>query len=84
MENSTKKYQCPCCDYYTLSEKAGNTFQLCPVCFWEDDGVQLNDTTYTGGANELSLQESRLNFKKYGYSDENFKNLVRVPSEEEL
>lgn len=27
---------CPCCAYETLAEKSG--FEICPVCFWENDG----------------------------------------------
>ncbi len=27
---------CPCCRYETLTEHA--TFEMCPVCWWEDDG----------------------------------------------
>ena len=37
--NKYGKYQCPCCGHYTLDDKPDNTFQICPVCFWEDDGI---------------------------------------------
>ena len=43
------KYKCPCCGFYTLKDKADNTFQICPVCYWEDDGVQFHDPNYQGG-----------------------------------
>lgn len=36
------KYQCPCCDYYTLSEASPGIFEICPACFWEDDNIQFN------------------------------------------
>ena len=62
--NRYGKYQCPCCEHYTLNEQADNTFQLCPVCYWEDDGVQLNDPEYEGGANKVSRNQARINFKK--------------------
>ncbi|MFG1660373.1 CPCC family cysteine-rich protein [Micromonospora chersina] len=29
-------YACPCCGYLTLDERGGS--EICPVCFWEDDG----------------------------------------------
>lgn len=29
-------YPCPCCGYKTLPERGG--YDLCPVCWWEDDG----------------------------------------------
>ncbi|QQQ28089.1 CPCC family cysteine-rich protein [Chryseobacterium indoltheticum] len=55
VNNKYKKHQCPCCEYFTLNNKANNTFQICPVCYWEDDGVQMLDPTYIGGANAVSL-----------------------------
>ncbi len=34
-------YPCPCCRYVTLSERGGD--EICPVCFWEDDGQGDHD-----------------------------------------
>ena len=34
---------------------------ICPVCFWEDDLIQLKDPEYAGGANLVSLWQARLN-----------------------
>jgi Cysteine-rich CPCC len=87
MENKCNRYgkfQCPCCEYYTLDEQPNNTFQLCPVCYWEDDGVQLNDPEYEGGANRVSLNQARINFKKNGVSELQFKRRVRLPFPMEL
>lgn len=36
------KYTCPCCGYRTLEEPPG-TFDICEICFWEDDGVHFDD-----------------------------------------
>ena len=83
-ENKYGKYQCPCCRYYTLDNQPYNTFQLCPVCYWEDDGVQLNFPEYKGGANEVSLNQARKNFKEVGVIALQFKEQVRPPLEEEL
>ncbi len=83
-QNISGKYQCPCCEYYTLDKSPNNTFQLCPVCHWEDDGVQLNDPDYEGGANQMSLNSARKNFKEIGVIDLQFKGQVRAPLEEEL
>ena len=82
-QNKYGKYQCPCCEHYTLDEP-DNTFQICPVCFWENDGVQLNDPDYEGGANKMSLNQARKNFKEFGVIDLQFKEHVRAPLEEEL
>ena len=76
-------YACPCCNFKTLKEKPTGTFQICPVCYWEDDNVQFYDHNYQGGANELSLNEARENSKKYGVSDLKFKDLVRNANNDE-
>lgn len=84
MDNrNNRKYACPCCGYFTLNEEADNTFQLCPVCYWEDDGVQLKDPTYEGGANRVSLNQAKRNFRKFSAIEERFKDYVRPPLEEE-
>lgn len=82
--NRFNKHKCPCCEFYTLENEANNTFQLCPVCYWEDDGVQLREPDCGGGANRVSLNQARKNFKEYGAIEEYFKQFVRAPNEDEL
>jgi hypothetical protein len=79
-----KNYACPCCGYLTLSEPPPGTFEICPVCNWEDDNVQFNDIDYIGGANEESLREDRLNFKKFKCSSLRFLKDVRDPLPDEI
>ncbi|WP_404460578.1 CPCC family cysteine-rich protein [Sutcliffiella horikoshii] len=55
-----RRYHCPCCGYRTLEEKPPGTYEICEICFWEDDEIQFRDPDYEGGANELSLR----NFQK--------------------
>lgn len=78
------KHPCPCCGCYTYDGKPGGSFSACPVCFWEDDPVQLEDETYKGGANEVCLAEARENYKKFGACEERFAGNVRKPRKEEL
>ena len=54
--------KCPVCSEYDFT--MDNNFDVCPVCEWENDGVQLDDPNYRGGANELSLNEFRANWQK--------------------
>ncbi|MEO1731331.1 MAG: CPCC family cysteine-rich protein [Pseudomonadota bacterium] len=77
------RYQCPCCRYKTLSERGG--FNICPVCFWEDDGQDEHDAQIVrGGPNEcLSLSGARQNFKDFGACDRRYFEHVRAPFEEE-
>lgn len=79
-----KKFSCPCCGYLTLSELPPGTFEICPVCNWEDDDVQFNDINFKGGANEESLREARQNFKKYNVSSLKFLKQIRAPLPDEI
>jgi hypothetical protein len=60
---------CPCCRFRTLTEKGA--FEMCPVCYWEDDGQDDADAEVVrGGPNgSLSLSEARNNFAEFGASD---------------
>ena len=71
-----KKYKCPCCGYYTLEDEPGH-FDICPVCFWEDDNIQSFDPDYYGGANTMSLNEARKTYKKIGAKSKKALDLVR-------
>jgi hypothetical protein len=82
--NAFGKHPCPCCNFSTLEMKANNTFQICPVCFWEDDGVQSHNPDYEGGANLVSLNQVKENYRIFGACEEKFKRHVRNPLDEEL
>jgi hypothetical protein len=66
MTKKEKGYSCGCCGFLTLSEGTHDTFEICPVCNWEDDDVQFHNPDFCGGANQESLNEARENYKKYG------------------
>lgn len=46
MNKIIEKYKCPCCGFYTFDEKPNGNYDICPVCFWEDDPIQLEDNEY--------------------------------------
>ncbi|MFF1543720.1 CPCC family cysteine-rich protein [Streptomyces sp. NPDC058291] len=71
--------RCPCCGFLTLDQRAG--FDICPVCFWEDDGQDDDDADRVrGGPNgRLSLTEARRNFRLLGACDERRAAYVRAP-----
>lgn len=48
------KYTCSCCGYRTLEEEPG-TYEICSICYWENDEVQFNDPDFEGGANEAVI-----------------------------
>ncbi len=51
-------YTCPVCGFLTFAEPPGS-YDLCEVCGWEDDGVQLANPACSGGANCKSLMEAQ-------------------------
>jgi Cysteine-rich CPCC len=68
----------------TLDREPGGTYDICPVCFWEDDAVQFDDHDYEGGANIVSLHEARKNFLEFGASEKQFLKDVRAPRPDEV
>lgn len=77
------RYACPCCDCYTLEEPPSGTFAICPVCWWEDDGVQYADPDYVGGANKPSLRQARETYRQIGVSKARHRARARPPLPEE-
>lgn len=74
MINST----CPCCGYITLSERGG--YEICPICFWEDDPYQFSEPDYQGGANRVSLREAQQNFVAFGACELEAVRRVKKPA----
>lgn len=77
------KFACPCCGHRTFTEKPNGTYDICPVCYWEDDPIQLDDPNYEGGANPTSLKQAQKNFLEFGACDFEMKRNVRPASKEE-
>jgi hypothetical protein len=69
---------CPVCGYLTLR---GDPFDVCRVCFWEDDGGR--DPAARSAANRITLAEARANFAAFGACDRRVLHLVRPPRPEE-
>jgi hypothetical protein len=77
-------YRCPCCGFIALTERSAD--EICPVCFWEDDGQGDHDADEVrGGPNRaLSLTVARANFQAIGVCDERCTRFVRPPLPTEL
>ena len=73
------RFQCPCCDFYVLDARGRHT--VCPVCFWEDDGIDLDDLDGVSSANHIPLRLARSNFARFGAADEAAKSLVAAGNE---
>ncbi|OYD06598.1 CPCC family cysteine-rich protein [Paludifilum halophilum] len=55
-------FPCPCCKYQTFLERG--QYEVCPVCFWEDDGS--NEPTRYSSVNQMTLGDGQVHFKEYG------------------
>lgn len=53
---------CQCCGYRSLRERG--IYDICRVCFWEDDGT--TDADSVSSPNHMTLREARLNIQRFG------------------
>lgn len=67
---------CPCCGYQTLDSHGD--YNICKICWWEDDGQDNSDASQIlGGPNYgMSLTRSRINFLRYGIYDPSREDLL--------
>ena len=69
---------CPCCGLQTLEER--EMYQICSVCWWEDDG-QDNDDAHidaAGGPNKVSLTQGRINYLLHGICEPKRTDLIKL------
>ncbi len=83
-EGAAGTFRCPCCGCRTLD--ARGDWDVCAVCFWEDDGQDDRDADVVrGGPNgSLSLTRARANYRRFGACEERFIDKVRPPRPGEL
>lgn len=78
-ETFGEKYTCPCCGYKTLKTRIIEADGICGICYWKNDTFQLENPDSEKGANEVSLNQARINFKNFGASDLRYRYFVRKP-----
>jgi len=54
--------ECRCCGSLSINERGA--YEICPVCFWEDDGLRELDRV--SGPNHMTLREGKKNFQRIG------------------
>ncbi|WDN57574.1 hydrolase (plasmid) [Streptomyces clavuligerus] len=67
-------FPCPCCGHQMFS--GVGDYEICAVCSWEDDLVQLR-VPWSFGANAVCLMEAQANYRRYGAMEERFVTKVR-------
>jgi len=80
--SGSHRYPCPCCGHQVFEEPPGS-YDICGVCFWEDDGFQIAFPMMDGGANSNSLFESQQHFRQSGACEARFIGNVRPPDDDE-
>jgi uncharacterized Zn finger protein (UPF0148 family) len=75
-------YVCDCCGHKTMNEKRSG-YEICPVCFWQDDGYIDDEGYYDTGANHVNLSEAQANYKEFGACEKRVVDYVREPHEDE-
>lgn len=52
--------ECPCCGYLSLPNRG--YYNVCPVCYWEDDGKLSDELDSYSSVNHSTLREYRIKF----------------------
>jgi hypothetical protein len=55
------KNTCPVCGFMTLDSRIA--WDICVICFWEDDGVDDDSLNELSGPNHMNLIEGRIEFE---------------------
>ena len=76
------EYPCPCCGHHIFDRPPGN-YDICPVCFWEDDDIQLRWPDWAGGANSLCLVDAQRAYAGTGAMEYRFTGIVRGAAPDE-
>ena len=72
---------CPCCGYVTLPSRGD--YELCPVCFWEDDPHQAQRPNSPDGPNNISLVDAQQTYLRSGAMHPEFLSRVRHAKRDE-
>lgn len=80
---SERKAKCPCCGYYTCDPYNLGCYDICPVCFWEDESAENDNPEEVSEVNHISLVEARKNFIEFGACKKEMLKYVRKPNDDE-
>ena len=78
------RFPCMCCGYFTLPEPSQGSFEICHVCYWQDDKVGFLDAENAHGPNAVSLTQARKNLRSLRAVEPRFVNEVRPPKSDEM
>jgi hypothetical protein len=80
--NPHTKFTCYVCGYRTLESRCD--WDVCPVCFWEDDVLVCGDEDVSSSANNgMLISAAQTNFLQFGAVSREFLGKVRPPRKDE-
>ena len=69
-------YACLACGHLTIETQ--HDWDICPVCFWEDDvGLNGRDDVISPANKDMSLAQAQVNYCRFGAVDLQYVKLVR-------
>jgi hypothetical protein len=78
---SVKAYPCLCCGYKTLTKEPPGSYEICPICFWEDSVP--DESWQHATSNGVGLIQAQRNFVAFGACESQWLDAVRRPTEED-
>jgi hypothetical protein len=82
MADEAARFPCPCCGYLVFDDPPGS-YEICPICFWEDDVSQLKFPSTTG-ANHPTLIEAQENYSREGVCEWRLHDYVRPSNDSDV
>ena len=74
---------CQCCGYNTISSSP-ISFEICEICFWQNDAFQNENPNDSGGPNNISLIQAQKNFIQFEACQFEMIVHVRKPNKSEF
>ena len=76
MRNKIPVHMCPVCGKHRFT--GYGSFDICKFCGWEADDLMEDNPDYSGGANDLSLNDYRKEYQKKIQENPNYKWIIEA------
>jgi len=69
------RHKCLCCNYLSLLTK--DDFEICEICYWEDDPLTKEVNKISSINHGLTLEDAKKNFVKFGAVEQKYIDQVK-------